>query len=538
MPRRNQHQSSDGSTTGTEDDSIVHRVQIALRRGLISSAQAHRLIELSPPEPSQQSSSGETSRRSLWEYPTPPSRNWSRDMSLEQLQRDSDPTLPEMPPTPDRSYHFGTGTLSISPGPTQSPVALGNVTVDINWDPVPLYGLESIRRSTSGNTSSARRRDDMPREFVWAISALGDDPDALLTCTGCGGQVPARDCHIDSHRHIVCTTCRNLRERPCTDCGRVYPVDHLRQYAGTTYLCSSCRENYFTCQRCHKPVHKQRDGVYRSANNGTVCETCWKQIPRIYHYGHKPDPVFFQMPDEKPRKRGYGVENEIDGGDVNDFFGREVDFDEVYYKHDGSLGPDGIECVTHPASLRYHMEKMPWAEILAAAKQAGYSGRRQNVGTHIHISRRMFGAVVDEQEANIAKFMLLVDRFWPQMIRFSLRTESAASQWAARFNAVSNDNPIDEDDLGRITDRMKRTASGHRHIAVNIGNTNTVEFRLFKGTLSKTILIAMLQFTDHMVQFCKRVPFDVVGMISWDELIEDIKHEELDSFLKKRGLKQ
>lgn len=43
----------------------------------------------------------------------------------------------------------------------------------------------------------------------------------------------------------------------------------------------------------------------------------------------------------------------------------------VYIKHDGSLD-DGLEIVTHPMSLDFHFNQMPWAEVLDKAKAMGY----------------------------------------------------------------------------------------------------------------------------------------------------------------------
>lgn len=46
--------------------------------------------------------------------------------------------------------------------------------------------------------------------------------------------------------------------------------------------------------------------------------------------------------------------------DIANGSGRE----HLYCKHDGSLD-DGIELVTHPMTLTYHMDEMPWARVLS-----------------------------------------------------------------------------------------------------------------------------------------------------------------------------
>ena len=71
-----------------------------------------------------------------------------------------------------------------------------------------------------------------------------------------------------------------------------------------------------------------------------------------------------------------GIELETDkfDGDVNPTrfarFLHQKFSDRVYCKHDGSLD-NGVEIVSHPAPLRYHMRKFGWADILGTADECG-----------------------------------------------------------------------------------------------------------------------------------------------------------------------
>ena len=80
-------------------------------------------------------------------------------------------------------------------------------------------------------------------------------------------------------------------------------------------------------------------------------------------------------------KRYFGVELEIDEGGKN---GDNADTllgignrvaEHIYIKSDGSLS-DGMEIVTHPMSLRYHKDKMPWAEIMRSAIRMDYRSHK------------------------------------------------------------------------------------------------------------------------------------------------------------------
>ena len=79
----------------------------------------------------------------------------------------------------------------------------------------------------------------------------------------------------------------------------------------------------------------------------------------------------------------------------------------LYIKSDGSLDC-GMELVTHPMTLQYHMEQMPWKNVLRKAVGLGYlSHRTTTCGLHVHISRAAFGETEQEQELSIARLLTL-----------------------------------------------------------------------------------------------------------------------------------
>jgi len=101
----------------------------------------------------------------------------------------------------------------------------------------------------------------------------------------------------------------------------------------------------------------------------------------------------------------FGVELEADHGNEKDAAARDVTFGDLsYVKHDGSLTDDGIEIVTHPCSLRYHLEQFPWDEILSSLADYGFrSHDTSTCGLHVHVSRSAFGETSDEQDLTAAK---------------------------------------------------------------------------------------------------------------------------------------
>ena len=137
--------------------------------------------------------------------------------------------------------------------------------------------------------------------------------------------------------------------------------------------------------------------------------------------------------------RHFGVELEIDdGGTVNSNAEKLLDIankdaENLYIKTDGSLD-EGLELVTHPMTLDYHLNEMPWAEVLRKARSMNYlSHAAGTCGLHVHISRLAFGCTYEQQEAAIARLLYFVEKFWAELLRFSRRTQSQMNRWVARY---------------------------------------------------------------------------------------------------------
>lgn len=112
---------------------------------------------------------------------------------------------------------------------------------------------------------------------------------------------------------------------------------------------------------------------------------CFYWICSIYSY--KPEPIFYG----NDSSLFIGVELELDDGGNDRGNARELtnvanaEDEYIYIKSDGSLD-DGFEIVTHPMTLQFHKERMPWRELTSSALQLGYvSHKACTCGLHCHI---------------------------------------------------------------------------------------------------------------------------------------------------------
>ena len=349
----------------------------------------------------------------------------------------------------------------------------------------------------------------------------------------------------------------------CSICGRKFPEDALTLFAGDyfcehcldeeTIVCADCgtrlwndsnagSDDHPLCQRCYDSSYTtcERCGrllLYDDAcylNNGDedypYCESCYQQLRRggIHSYDYKPLPIFYGV-----GPRYFGVELEIDGAGEYDSNADKIlaignhDEPRVYCKHDGSLD-EGFEIVSHPAMLDSHMHIFPWAQMMNAAVSMGYrSHQATTCGLHVHISRDAFGRTEQAQEAAIARLLFFVEKHWNELLKFSRRTNRQLERWAARYGY--KDTPKE------MMDYAKSYHYG-RYTCVNLTNTETVEIRIFRGTLKYNTFIATLQLVNRLCDVAIYLTDSELHAMSWSDFTAGITEPELIQYLKERRL--
>ena len=309
---------------------------------------------------------------------------------------------------------------------------------------------------------------------------------------------------------------------------RIWENDAVRDEQ--TLLCERCYERSYTrCTECDRILPNSE--VYLDDNHDEYCEDCWNQLSAqraIHEYSYKPFPIFYGT-----GPRYLGVELEIDGAGRDDYAARHILgaanglSEHLYIKTDGSLD-EGMELVTYPITLDYHMNHMPWNAILDEAKSLGYKSHQTSTcGLHVHISRNAFGDTTIEQECSIARLLYFVEKFWTELLQFSRRTESQINRWAARYGMKLSPK--------EMMDCAKHSYEG-RYMAVNLTNYSTVEIRIFRGTLKLNTLLATLQMVNAICDVAVFTSDEYLQALSWHKFLDRIKESELIQYLKERDL--
>jgi hypothetical protein len=84
-------------------------------------------------------------------------------------------------------------------------------------------------------------------------------------------------------------------------------------------------------------------------------------------------------------------------------------------------------------------------------------------------------------------------------------------------------------------DKAKKGNLG-RYAAVNLCNRNTIEFRLFRGTLKYNTLIAAIELVNKICDIATNMTDDEIQLLSWSEFVSTLTEPELILYLKERNL--
>ncbi len=330
----------------------------------------------------------------------------------------------------------------------------------------------------------------------------------------------------------MCPSCASTYTYVCDECDERISRNHIGLRDSIRVICDQCSDNYYYCVDCGVIVDGDRA---EWIGDNPYCRDCAENhlsVIRDYHF--KPCPVFLG---NTPTDEYMGVELEIDRGSHREECAQDILHEGegfVYIKEDGSLENEGMEIVTHPATLDYHMRHMPWEAMTDIARHYDYrSHNTSTCGLHVHVSRTFFGFDCDRQDLTIAKIMLIFDKFWnTHIVKFSRRDYSALERWADKPDANICKTDTDIDAIGKAYDVGRKG----RYQAINLRNENTIEFRIFRGTLRRDTIIATLEWIHVLIEYCKKTSLSDLWSVTWENLFRNTGYTELNDYLNRRGL--
>jgi hypothetical protein len=284
------------------------------------------------------------------------------------------------------------------------------------------------------------------------------------------------------------------------------------------YYCDDCRDNNFHyCDNCSDWVVEVNDvegdwfcNYCVNSVGAQYCDHCdmyerhlcdlnyepddvdiWnsRNYEGVMSYNFKPSkPDFFMgSADSDDLRLFYGVELEVESMDNSFSDGMEIVKDSlaelVYFKADGSLDR-GYELVTYPFSFNYYSEAFDFG-FLPKLQALGYrSWSAGTCGLHVHISRTGFAS-----SGHVWKFAQLILSNQYAWGKLAGRT---SSRWAS-FDPEQNG----------VMKVLKGEKFPERYCAVNLCNSDTIEVRIFRGSLNERRVRSAIESVDCAIQYTK-----------------------------------
>lgn len=195
-----------------------------------------------------------------------------------------------------------------------------------------------------------------------------------------------------------------------------------------------------------------------------------------------------------------------------------------YFKDDASIGHNGAELVTMPATLSAFEKKFPFDTLdYARANWRVRAFEYESCGFHIHVNRSAFSPT----------------HMW-RFVRFQLKNPMLCQYVGQRESVMYATWQFDQSENAAIPDYVKgKRSNGRRYLAINFQNRATVELRYFKGNILPEAIRKNLQFVHSMYEYTKHMSYEevIAGGLSesayfdWLAGLDDATYADLRTYL-------
>ena len=285
----------------------------------------------------------------------------------------------------------------------------------------------------------------------------------------------------------------------CERCSEYFDGDRSTYfYWRGDHYCDECRDEYFgTCDYCDEWYDREDD------HN---CEHDEEQDESgiIHSYGYKP---YYQYYGTGSYYLGFELEIQRKDSDNTLNYGAEkllnIIGNRAYYKYDGSVD-DGFEIVTHPHTLEEYQTKFPWG-FVPVAKSLGYRSwnAEASCGFHVHVGRVAFGPGKNPHESDklyLERTIIVRQRHEIRFTKLFYDNQRQVERIAGRqANMYAQFG-----DKGNIYNKVKRGWSNDgRYSVINTENRDTIEVRIFKGSLNQARILANIELVHCAVEYTR-----------------------------------
>jgi hypothetical protein len=260
----------------------------------------------------------------------------------------------------------------------------------------------------------------------------------------------------------------------CDDCGDIFHYDYQNSInGGDRHVCENCLNSgeYEYCNSCDEWHYSDSDCF--NSDDDDNCSL-------IHNYSFTPKLNFKGKNNKLNPFVGFELEVESKNGSKNEQAETITDSlgSLIYLKNDGSLN-NGFEIVSHPMTLDVHKENGYLKAFDELSKAGAKSHDTSTCGLHFHLDKRQ---MTDTHKVRFGTFFAL------QKNKLEILARRTSSQYA-RFKDK------------KLSDKKDYTKNSDRYEAVNWQNSDTVEIRIFKGTLKFETFMASMELCHAIYNF-------------------------------------
>lgn len=257
-------------------------------------------------------------------------------------------------------------------------------------------------------------------------------------------------------------------------------------------------------------------------------------------------------------------------------------FPNADIKEDSTVS-NGMEVNLPPMTYGYAVSRAPFSALMAKMRELGYQEDSRSCGIHIHVSKRGVARTPEKYKdfaLNMAQFF---NKFWNPLSEGPLYVLSRrgfqgndGTKWCKHSEHMRS-AADDKDQLWcTITDHLNyHDSQAIRHLGYfgrvlaegqpryaardrtleefyalpegivndspatggDSSTGNTVEFRIYRSTVTYSRLISYIQLSNEIVNVCKAYSWDEMCALKWPEFVERCKHyRQLNSYMIERGV--
>lgn len=357
------------------------------------------------------------------------------------------------------------------------------------------------------------------------IEKIQTDYEIGYICKDCGSFTPEDNITFvtsnTGYEYPVCEDCISNSESYffCDDCNYWFD-DTVNRYIthDDRTICNDCRYDHYTeCRDCEELFDNNDNQVYYCEEcDEWYCESCYDdnhqhQQNLLYDYHDFNDWKLHSTSEENPAFY-IGHELEIDDGSLTEEVVNTITSTiPAICMHDGSLSDDGIEIISHPLSYNYMLSQENNYRELFDTLSSEYHYKSHNTSTcglHFHVTRPQNPDIID-------RILLFMETYKEEIIRLSRRTTGEIESWC-NFLSDRRTN-VSEKQLKSLDYIKKNKETSHRYMALNLTNYNTIEFRIFKGTLNYDTFMADFEFVYNLTTLASDLSLPV-SELTWTKV--------------------